>query len=597
MSQLMHYLSTYSIRRPTWTGENKIAYSYDKNGVAQVWEQELESKPEQLTFFDNYIVNISSDAKSKQTFFTMSESGNEKFQIFRIKDNKVTKLSANSEAVHHLGPISSDSKKLYYTSNERDYAHFDLKVMDLETLSTELLLENHDNYNFPVSLSPNDRYYVYQKLLSENDMQLWIYDIQEEKSFRMDESEAKFENAVWKSDSTGFYVLSNKDEDFVYLAEYNLASKTLKSIRDYQWDIETIALNYSSDLLAVVVNEDGKSKLEIVDTKSFIAQPIPAIPNGEIAYYDQIDWHPKRNQLIFTLSSGTQPGDIMLLDYDKATLNRVTNNNLNIDIEEDCVEPVLKHYQSFDDLTVPYWLYIPKKIKEIPKEGLPVVIEIHGGPEGQERTYFNPLIQYILSKGIAVVAPNVRGSTGYGKSYSDLDNVEKRLDSVKDIEWLVKNLVTDGIANADKIAVSGISYGGFMSLSSAARYPELFCAAIDIVGMFNLVTFLENTSSYRRPHRESEYGSLKDNRDLLYEVSPVAKVDNIKGPLLVIHGANDPRVPVNEAEQVVAYLEKRKVPVKYIRYEDEGHGIQKYENKIDYYSKVVQFLLEAMNLN
>ncbi|NLY62357.1 MAG: S9 family peptidase [Erysipelothrix sp.] len=240
-----------------------------------------------------------------------------------------------------------------------------------------------------------------------------------------------------------------------------------------------------------------------------------------------------------------------------------------------------------------YWLYVPKG--KDPKN-LPVMIEIHGGPEAQQKSNFDELIAYIVSEGIAVVAPNVRGSTGYGKTYTHLDDVEKRLDSVKDIESLVKHLVDSGVADKDKIAVSGTSYGGFMTLSCAARYPDLFCAAVDTVGMYNLVTFLERTAAYRRAHRESEYGSLEFDRETLFNVSPVAKVDDIKGPLMIVHGTNDPRVPVFEAQQVHEYLSNKGVEVKFLEYQDEGHGIHKIENKLDCYPKVVAFLKDKMQI-
>lgn len=304
---------------------------------------------------------------------------------------------------------------------------------------------------------------------------------------------------------------------------------------------------------------------------------------------------PTGSYLIF--ANGKRPSDLVYYNVDDETFHTVITNELHPSIKDLTVEPLLKEYQSFDGLTVPYWLYLPSGIKKIPQGGLPIMIEIHGGPEGQERADFSEYIQYILSEGIAVAAPNVRGSTGYGKAYTNLDNVAKRLDSVKDIEWLVKDLVDTGIGHSDKILVSGTSYGGFMSLSAAARYPDLFCGAVDNVGMFNLVTFLENTSSYRRAHRESEYGSLARDRDLLYEVSPVAKVDNIKGPLMVIHGANDPRVPVSEAEQLVAYLRDRAVEVTYLRYEDEGHGLQNRKNRLDCYPQVLSFIKKCMKLS
>ena len=257
------------------------------------------------------------------------------------------------------------------------------------------------------------------------------------------------------------------------------------------------------------------------------------------------------------------------------------------------IEPELCHYTSFDGLTVPYWFYLPNGKKP---ERVPLVIEIHGGPEGQEFPGFEPVIQYLLSEGIAVVAPNVRGSTGYGKTYHHLDDVEKRLDSVHDIDALVQHLIDTGVADEKAIAVMGMSYGGFMTLSCAARYPDRWACAVDTVGMYNLESFLENTAPYRRSHRETEYGTLEHDRETLRRVSPIAKIDDLTTHLMVIHGANDPRVPVTETEQVVQKLRNKGVEVDYLRYEDEGHGIVKLKNKLDCYPKVAAFLKKHLGL-
>ena len=207
---------------------------------------------------------------------------------------------------------------------------------------------------------------------------------------------------------------------------------------------------------------------------------------------------------------------------------------------------------------------------------------------------YSPLIQYLVGQGFSVVAPNIRGSVGYGKEYHHLDDVEKRLDSVADVACLVQHLIDTDVADPDRVAIMGASYGGYMTLASITNYPDLWAAAIDTVGMSDLETFLENTAEYRRSHRESEYGTLAHDRETLRRVSPIHKVDQIVAPLMVIHGANDPRVPVSEADQIVASLENRGVPVKYLRYEDEGHGLSKLKNKLDCYPQVVEFLKEHL---
>ena len=309
--------------------------------------------------------------------------------------------------------------------------------------------------------------------------------------------------------------------------------------------------------------------------------------------YWRISWSHEGHKILFTLTSGSMPCNLWLLDIDSMRLERVTDSAMEGIDPDELVDAELCHYTSFDGLTVPYWYYKAPGKEKGPR---PVLIDIHGGPEGQERPMFTALTEYLVSQGFNIIAPNVRGSVGYGKTYTHLDDVEKRLDSVQDIDSLVKHLIETGIADKDRIAVMGASYGGFMTLSCVARYPDLWAAGIDVVGMTNLVTFLENTSEYRRAHRESEYGTLARDRETLYHVSPIAKVDDIKAPLMVIHGANDPRVPVTEADMIVENVKSRGVEVKYLRYEDEGHGLAKRKNQLDCYPQVVAFLKKHLRI-
>jgi len=220
----------------------------------------------------------------------------------------------------------------------------------------------------------------------------------------------------------------------------------------------------------------------------------------------------------------------------------------------------------------------------------PVIVYAHGGPESQTRPNFTALFQYFLARGYAILAPNVRGSSGYGTTFMNLDNIEKRMDSVADLAHAAYWLRDSGNGDPHRLAVYGGSYGGFMVLAALTHYPDLWAAGVDIVGIANLVTFLEKTGDWRRAHREKEYGNLREHRDFLEKISPIHHADKIRRPLMVIHGANDPRAPVGEAEQIVAALRARSVPVEYLRYEDEGHGLVKLQNRLDAYPKIAEFL-------
>ncbi|MEJ7848659.1 MAG: S9 family peptidase [Pyrinomonadaceae bacterium] len=362
-------------------------------------------------------------------------------------------------------------------------------------------------------------------------------------------------------------------------------------------------------------------------------------------------------KIAFTFSSAKNNSDIWIYDRKTFGLTQVTKSDRSDISQESFIEPELIKYKSFDGKEIPAWYYKPKnttsrrrgefnfsttykdydeaaktskvetsftgrkektgdtetsietsspQTKKNPAGGptsiftvekeslLKVIVSVHGGPEGQSRPGFNPLFQYHLSRGYAVLDPNVRGSTGYGKAYSHLDDVEKREDSVKDLaaahQWLVKN----GGADPKRIAVMGGSYGGYMTMAAITLYPDLWAAAVNTVGIVNWETFLQNTSGYRRRQREVEYGMLDKNIDFLRAISPIKKIDKIKTPLFVIHGKNDPRVPYTEAEQVVKALKDRNAVVEYKLYDDEGHGISKLKNRLDLYPLVADFLDKYM---
>jgi dipeptidyl aminopeptidase/acylaminoacyl peptidase len=297
--------------------------------------------------------------------------------------------------------------------------------------------------------------------------------------------------------------------------------------------------------------------------------------------------HQRGERLAFAQMSATRTSDVYVWELETDELHRVTRSGHGGLSLESFVQPEKVQFPTFDGREIPAWYFRPEAEDAEPR---PVVVMVHGGPESQYRPYFNPIAHYLVHSGYGVFAPNVRGSTGYGKAYSHLDDGEKRMDAVADLAAAARWLQNRPEVDATRIALYGGSYGGFMVLSALATYPELWAAGVDIVGISNFVTFLENTSDYRRAHREAEYGSLAEDRNFLEAIAPINAVDQIQAPLLVIHGANDPRVPLGEAEQLVAALEKREVPVTFLVFDDEGHGIVKLANKKIAYPAVVEFL-------
>ncbi|MGY5853817.1 MAG: prolyl oligopeptidase family serine peptidase, partial [Candidatus Thorarchaeota archaeon] len=374
---------------------------------------------------------------------------------------------------------------------------------------------------------------------------------------------------------------------------------TLPEIEDnLKWKVQTTAWSRGSDNTFYINNEEGYARLytgvfntDSVEDHRHIDLPIKAsLVSGDARSFSRgMRLSPDGKNLSITLSSPIYPTTIWTLELDSGKTTVIkTPDTVGLETE-DFVDCKLFRINSFDGLSVPYFRYLPQGTT--PPQGWPAILMIHGGPESQILPSFNPVIQFFLSAGFAVITPNIRGSSGYGKTYLDLDNVEKRLDSILDIKQIAMYLKSNDLeVDGDRLVVYGGSYGGFAVLSAITEHPELWKAAVDIVGISNFVTFLENTASWRRGLREAEYGSLEKDMETLVRISPIHKVDKIQSPLFIIQGDNDERVPLTESLQIYDSVKSNGIPVELLRYADEGHGLAKLENRIDAYSKVLEWL-------
>jgi dipeptidyl aminopeptidase/acylaminoacyl peptidase len=557
----------------------------------------------QLTFFPEP-VGAASFPRKISDYFVLSKDigGNEFDQNFRydLADGNLTLLT-DGKSRNSSGTWSRGGDQLAYTSTRRNGKDTDLYVVNPTDPKTDKMLVQLEGGGWgPLDWSPDDSKILLGEYVSVNESYLWLVDVRTgEKKIITPRSNAGAERIAYSggkftADGKGVFSATDKDSEFARLAYVDLESKEHKLLAaDTKWDVEDFDLSSDGKLLAFVLNEDGASALRLIDTTTGKELPRPNIPVGVIA---SLKWHNNGHDLGFTLSSARSTADVYSLDVTSGKMDRWTESETGGLNPATFAEPKLVRWKSFDDREISGFLYAPSA-ERFPGK-CPVIIDIHGGPEGQSRPQFLGRRNYLINElGIALIYPNVRGSSGYGKSFLKLDNAEKREDSVKDIGALLDWIKTQPDLDPDRIMITGGSYGGYMTLACAVHYNDRVRCSLDVVGISNFVSFLERTEAYRRDLRRVEYGDERDPkmRKFMEEIAPLNNAGKISKPLFIVQGKNDPRVPLNEAEQMVGTVKKTGTPVWYLMATDEGHGFQKKPNvDFQFYATVLfikQFLL------
>ncbi|MBF2026526.1 MAG: S9 family peptidase [Oscillatoriales cyanobacterium C42_A2020_001] len=553
----------------------------------------------QLTFFAEPPSGASYQPTQGDYFvFSKDIGGNEFSQNYRydLATGDVTLLT-DGKSKNSRGAWSTQGDRMVYTSTRRTGKDNDFYIIDPKNPRSDQLFATVEGGGWgPLDWSPDDRKILALQYVSVNESYLWLFDVQTGERILLTPQNGKetvaYESAVFSKDGKGLYVVSDRDSEFQRLAYVDLASKRFTYLSDrIKWDVEDFDLSKDGKLLAFVTNEDGVSVLHILDTKTRKEKAVPTLPNGLVV---GLKWHPNNRDLGFTLTSARSNADVYSLDVTTNKLQRWTESETGGINISNFSEAELVRWKSFDGKTISGFLYRPSK-KFAGKR--PVIIDIHGGPESQSRPAFLGRQNFYLNElGVALLFPNMRGSSGYGKSFLKLDNGYLREDSVKDIGALLDWIATQPDLDTDRVLVTGGSYGGYMSLAVATKYSDRIRGAINIVGISNFVSFLERTESYRRDLRRVEYGDERDPkmRQFLTSISPLTNADKITKPLFVIHGKNDPRVPLNEAEQIVSTVQKSGIPVWYLMAKDEGHGFAKKPNADFQFYATVMFVQEFL---
>jgi dipeptidyl aminopeptidase/acylaminoacyl peptidase len=536
----------------------------------------------------------------EQLAYAMDKGGAENFQLYLL-DRAAGRTRRITDGVHRHqgGQWSHDGGLLAYTGNARNGRDMDLYVWDAASGAERRVAELAGDWSI-LDWSPDDRRILLSQFISVNETYLHAVEVAsgalQALTPRPEGTKLAYFGGLWTPDGRAVYTTTDRDSEFLRLVRLDPATGGHTVLSGEQaWDVEDFDLADDGGLLAFFTNEEGFGKLHLLETASGRELPSPELPQGVA---DSVSFRPRSREVAFRLSWARSPSDVYSYDPEARRLDRWTESEVGgLDASRFAV-PELVRFPTFDETapgarrTIPAWVYRPSA-ERFPGPR-PVLINIHGGPEGQSRPGFQSANNYLVDeKGIVLILPNVRGSTGYGKTYGGLDNAMKREDSVKDIGALLDWIAAQPDLDASRVMVMGGSYGGYMVLASLVHYSDRLCCASESVGISDFTTFLENTQDYRRDLRRAEYGDerLPEMRAFFERISPRRQAAKIRRPLVVAQGANDPRVPLSESEEIVKAVEANGAAVWYVVGKNEGHGFAKKPN-VDYLQAVVFEFME-----
>ena len=555
----------------------------------------------QLTFFPDRTAGAQYSPTNRGYFvFSKDIGGGEWFQFYRYDfvDGNVTLLT-DGKSRNQSARFAHHDNRFAYTSTRRTGQDTDIWVMDAADPKTDrMLLQLQGGGWRPLDWSPDNKKLLVQEEVSISQSYLWLVDIASGQKTQLTPKtpnvEIAYPEARFSKDGKGIYVLTDRDSEFTRLTYMDLSSMQPAYLTsDIKWDVNEFDLSEDGKTIVFASNEDGVSKLYLLDTASRKSRPVAGVPIGVI---NGLRFHKNSRDVGFSVSSAKSPSDVYSVDVTNGKFDRWTYSETGGLNTVAFAEPQLIKWQTFDGKTISGFLYSPDPNKFPGKR--PVIVNIHGGPEGQSRPNFLGRNNYFITElGVAVIYPNVRGSTGYGKTFLGLDNGFHRDDTYKDIGALLDWIRQSPKLDAGKIMITGGSYGGHMTYAVAAFYSDKICCALPVVGITNLVSLLEHTEAYRRDLRRVEYGDERDPkmREYMVKIAPYNNSEKIRKPLFAVVGKNDPRVPWTESRQILDKLKNSGVPTWFLMANDEGHGYAKKKNQdFQFYATVMfvrQFLL------
>jgi dipeptidyl aminopeptidase/acylaminoacyl peptidase len=554
----------------------------------------------QLTFFEEPVAFASYDPQDAKFFvFSKDVGGNEFSQLFRydFSTGSVSLLTDGGRSQNGGLVWSHQKTAAAYASTQRNKVDRDIWIIEPANTTKDanrLVVENQGGGWSIADWSSDGKSLLLIEYISINKSNIYLADIATgvKKLITNQDEEVSYSSATFSKDGSHLWITTDKGSEFQQLASLQLSDGQIVPItQSIPWDIEGVAVSPNGKTIVLVANEAGSSVLYKFDTAMKSLNRIDNVPSGVIALGQ---WRSDSSEIAFTLNSYNSTSDVYSWSAIDGITNRWTESELGGVLASDLQEPTKISWKSFDGTQITGFYFKPKSTFTGAR---PVIINIHGGPEGQSRPLFQGRNNYFLNElGVAIIYPNVRGSAGFGKSYLKMDNGLKRFDSVKDIGALIDWIGSQPDLDANRIMVTGGSYGGYMTLASAVEYNDKIRCSLDVVGISHFGTFLKNTESYRRDLRRVEYGDerLPEMIEFFDRIAPLNQSHKIKKPLFVVQGGNDPRVPLSEAEQMVAQVKSNGSPIWYMMAKDEGHGFRKKSNADLQFYATVQFVKDFL---
>ncbi|CAA9340108.1 MAG: hypothetical protein AVDCRST_MAG89-2576 [uncultured Gemmatimonadetes bacterium] len=593
------YLNVRSVSGAQLSPDGReLLYLTSTTGMPQLWVAPVRADgaaaARQVTFGANRVQFARWSPDGRWIAYGTDRGGNERTQFFLLSPDgtRERELTPADEHFRDFAGWSPRGSRIAYVSTERNGRDFDLYLLDLAADGrpagpARMVLRGAGNLQVE-AWRPDGEAMVLSQGRGEADNDLLLLDLRTQKldTIFAPAQMSSYRSIQWTPDGQGFFVATNHERDFAGLAHYRVASRAPRWIAEPRWDVEQVALSPDGKFLAYTINEGGFSRLVIRDLAGQRDLPIAGLPGGVVG---SLEWAEAAPRLSIGVSGPGTPGDVWVYDAAAGSLARATESTLAGLDPSAFVAPQPVSFPSFDQVAIHGLLYLPQGAAG---SRPPVVMMLHGGPTSQARPGFDPVKQYLLARGYAVLDLNFRGSTGYGQRFTQLDNKRLRPNAVRDMEAAVRWLRERPDVDGTRVAAMGGSYGGYMTYAAVAQLPELFRAGVPFVGVANWISGLEDASPALKNSDLIEYGSIDDaaDREFFRQISPLSYADRIRSPLMVVHGANDPRVPVAEADQIVRAVRRRGGDVEYLRFPDEGHGIARLANRVTAYQRIARFL-------